>query len=123
LRLSHIFKGSRWFHSVYLSLASAIGEELLFRGALQPWLGIGFTSAAFALLHLDPERGLSIWTLWAFVGGLVLGYSYETTNCIWVPIAIHAAVNSIAIVRLSRFYDRVASNTRKSPVAPGPNHS
>ena len=34
-----------------LAVSVAIGEEVLFRGALQPIFGIGLTSAFFALLH------------------------------------------------------------------------
>jgi membrane protease YdiL (CAAX protease family) len=34
-----------------LSLAVAIGEEIFFRGALQPVFGLGITSIFFALLH------------------------------------------------------------------------
>jgi uncharacterized protein len=35
-----------------LSIAPAIGEELLFRGALQPIFGLVLTSFAFALMHI-----------------------------------------------------------------------
>lgn len=37
--------------SILLALASALGEEVLFRGALQPVFGIVTTSLFFALLH------------------------------------------------------------------------
>ena len=36
---------------VFLALASAIGEEILVRGALQPVFGIGVSSLFFVLLH------------------------------------------------------------------------
>lgn len=117
-RLSHVFRGSRWFHAVYLACISAIGEEFLFRAGLQPWLGVPLTSAAFALLHLDPERGLSLWSLWAFLGGLILGEAFQSTGSIWVPIIIHALVNSIAIGRLSRFYNRVVAGNPNPTAVP-----
>ena len=41
---------------LWISLAAGVGEELLFRGALQPHLGIWFTSALFALAHLRGYR-------------------------------------------------------------------
>src|SRR5450830_2034150 len=41
---------------LWISLAAGLGEELLFRGALQPHLGIWFTSALFALAHLKAYR-------------------------------------------------------------------
>ena len=39
-----------WF---LLALAPGIGEELLFRGALQPVLGLGFTAVLFGLVHVQ----------------------------------------------------------------------
>ena len=33
---------------------AAMGEETLFRGALQPLFGVALTSAGFALVHLRP---------------------------------------------------------------------
>lgn len=36
-----------------LSVTAGVGEELLFRGALQPWLGIMLTAALFATLHVQ----------------------------------------------------------------------
>lgn len=41
---------SGW-NPLWIALAAGIGEELLFRGALQPNLGIWLTSALFALAH------------------------------------------------------------------------
>lgn len=36
---------------VFISLCAGIGEELLFRGAIQPFLGIFFTSLVFVAIH------------------------------------------------------------------------
>lgn len=36
---------------VFYSFCAGVGEELLFRGALQPWLGIWFTAILFIFLH------------------------------------------------------------------------
>ncbi len=41
---------------LWIALAAGLGEELLFRGALQPHLGIWLTSALFALAHLKAYR-------------------------------------------------------------------
>ncbi|GGC20451.1 CPBP family intramembrane glutamic endopeptidase [Pseudoduganella buxea] len=41
---------------LWISLAAGLGEELLFRGALQPHLGLWFTSALFALAHVKAYR-------------------------------------------------------------------
>ena len=52
------------------------------------WAAIGLTSLLFALVH-------PAWT-WApiFALSLCLGYAYERTGNLWVPIVIHAAFNS-----------------------------
>ena len=55
-----------------LSLLIGIGEEIFFRGAIQPVFGIGFTSVFFALLHT--QYTLTPATLALFGVSLVLGW-------------------------------------------------
>src|SRR5690242_16965152 len=57
---------------VVLALASSIGEEVFFRGALLPAVGIWASSAVFALLHIGPSRRYLPWTASAFVMGLAM---------------------------------------------------
>lgn len=76
--------------AVPLALATGIGEEVLFRGAVQPRLGLWFTSVTFALGHL--QYGLSPALLQILALGLVLGLVRQrvnTTTC----IVIHALYN------------------------------
>jgi membrane protease YdiL (CAAX protease family) len=54
-----------------LSLAAAVSEEILFRGALQPVFGLVATSIFFALLHV--QYSLTPATIIIFVVGLGLG--------------------------------------------------
>lgn len=54
-----------------LSLAVAVGEEVFFRGALQPVFGIGLTTVFFALLHT--QYTLTPATLGIVLVSLVLG--------------------------------------------------
>ncbi|MBZ0276422.1 MAG: CPBP family intramembrane metalloprotease, partial [Anaerolineae bacterium] len=58
--------------AVILSLSAAVSEEILFRGALQPVLGIGLTSLFFALVHL--QYLLTPITLIIVAVGLGLGW-------------------------------------------------
>ena len=76
-----------------LALASSIGEELLFRGALQPWLGIWPQAIMFALLHIGPRRGFLPWTLSAFALGIAFGYMFEWTGDLGGPIVAHFTIN------------------------------
>ena len=48
--------GLSGWRPLWISLAAGVGEELLFRGALQPHLGIWITSALFAVAHLRGYR-------------------------------------------------------------------
>jgi len=75
-----------------LALAAGIGEEILFRGALQPVLGIGVTSLLFAVVHT--QYGLSIATVLIFVVGYILGIIRREQNTT-VAILLHAAYNFV----------------------------
>ncbi len=73
-----------------LGLAAALGEETVFRGALQPRFGLIFTTLLFALLH--STYGISVATLIVFGVGLVLGLlrmRYNTTT----SMVAHAVYN------------------------------
>jgi membrane protease YdiL (CAAX protease family) len=75
-----------------LGLSAGISEELLFRGAVQPRLGLLLSTILFSVGHL--QYGLTAATLEIFVIGLVFGLVRKrshTTIC----ILIHAGYNTI----------------------------
>ena len=78
---------------VILALASSIGEELLFRGALLPWFGVWIQAAVFAALHIGPGRRFLPWTLSALVLGVAFGWLAMWTGNLGGPIAAHFAIN------------------------------
>ncbi len=78
---------------VILALASSIGEELLFRGALLPWLGLWWQGVVFALLHVGPGKRFLPWTLSAFVLGVGFGALAQRTHSLGGPIAAHFMIN------------------------------
>ena len=78
---------------VILALASSLGEELLFRGALLPWFGIWIQAIVFALLHVGPGRRFLPWTASALVLGVAFGLLAEWTGNLGGPIAAHFAIN------------------------------
>jgi membrane protease YdiL (CAAX protease family) len=78
---------------VILALASSIGEELLFRGALLPWLGPWWQAVVFALLHVGPGRRFLPWTLSALVLGIGFGWLAVWTTNLGAPIAAHFTIN------------------------------
>jgi len=76
-----------------LALASSIGEELLFRGALLPWLGVIPQAVIFALLHVGPGKRFLPWTASAFVLGAGFGVLAQETGNLGGPIAAHFMIN------------------------------
>jgi len=78
---------------IILALASAVGEELLFRGALLPWIGLVPQAALFALLHIGPGRRFLFWTASAFVLGLACGELAKLTGDLGGVIAAHFTIN------------------------------
>lgn len=80
-----------------LGLAAGIGEETLFRGALQPRFGLLFTSLLFALLH--SQYGITISTLAVFIVGLILGLvrnRFNTSTCVIAHAAYNITLGMIA---------------------------
>jgi membrane protease YdiL (CAAX protease family) len=78
---------------VILAVASSIGEELLFRGALLPWLGVWVQAIVFAMLHVGPGKRFLPWTVSALVLGIAFGWLAVWTHNLGAPIAAHFAIN------------------------------
>lgn len=76
-----------------LAAASSIGEELLFRGALLPWLGPWWQAVVFALLHVGPGKRFLPWTLSALALGVAFGYLAIGTTNLGAPIVAHFLIN------------------------------
>ncbi|NDE17430.1 CPBP family intramembrane metalloprotease [bacterium] len=95
-----------WWVPLWLALLSSLGEEILFRGALQPSLGLMPTSIVFGLAHVGPEGRIGAWSFWAAGAGIVLGFTFQETGCLWPAIAAHFLVNGVSLLSLRRQYSR-----------------
>ncbi len=73
-----------------LSLLSSVSEEVLFRGALQPRLGIALSSVLFAVTHL--QYAISPATLVVLLIGFVLGLLRRYFGT-WAAILTHFCYN------------------------------
>lgn len=88
------------------ALLAPIGEELLFRGVLLPWLSgwmgrvatLVVSAGLFAALHLF----YGVFTGWIFFLGLMLGWARLTSGQLRPSILLHATVNSFALVMFAR---------------------
>ncbi len=90
------------FHTTALAVMSGLGEELLFRGALQPQVGLVWASLLFGLAHFVPRREFLLWTLFAIVAGALLGALYIGTGNLLAPILAHVTINAINLPYLVR---------------------
>jgi len=76
-----------------LAALSGVGEELLFRGGIQPFIGLYATSLLFGIIHIGPNGRMNLWTAWCVFAGLVLGWIYQSVGTLWPVILIHFFVN------------------------------
>ncbi|PCM43621.1 CPBP family intramembrane glutamic endopeptidase [Marinobacter sp. ANT_B65] len=99
--------GYSWFALFLLSVFAGIGEELLFRGALQGWL-TAHTGAAIAILSASVLFGLVHYVSFTYfivatVLGLVLGAAYTFTDSILLVMVWHSVYDMLALFFLLRF--------------------
>jgi uncharacterized protein len=69
--------------ALVLGISAGVGEEALFRGAMQPRFGILLTSIVFSLIHI--QYGFSFMLAGVFLTSIVLGFQRKlmnTTACI-----------------------------------------
>jgi membrane protease YdiL (CAAX protease family) len=85
-----------------LALLSSVGEELLFRSLLQPWMGLLPQALLFGLVHQLPGPSRWVWASWAFLVGLTFGAMFEWTGSLLGPLSAHALVNAINLDYLKR---------------------
>lgn len=95
LELRPLARGLSTTGIVALALSSSLGEELLFRGLLQPWVGLWVQTLLFGIVHQLPGPSRWVWVAWATVVGLALGAMFELTGSLAGPIAAHALINAL----------------------------
>ena len=83
---------------VVIAMASAIGEEMLFRGALQDQFGLYVMALVFGLLHSGP--GLMLWSLLAAGLGLGFGWMVELGYGLLSVTVAHALINFLSLRRM-----------------------
>lgn len=90
-----------------VGVLAGLSEELLFRGALQkllmlmrinPHISIWLAAFVFSAVHFQ---------FFGFVPRMILGayfgYLVWWTRCLWIPVIVHAANNSIVVV--SKYFE------------------
>lgn len=100
--VGELFAGCRWFELALVSIAAGIGEEVLFRGALQPlvikwtmpWIGIAVVALLFGLAHAVTTTYFVAATLI----GVYFGWLSHAFDDLLAPVIAHAAYDFFALV-------------------------
>ena len=108
--LGESLAGIKLGDAILLAIARGMAEEMLFRGALQPAVGIVWASLIFGACHFLPRRELVIWSLYAVVMGFAFGWLFEWTGQLLAPIVAHSVVNGINLPRLARRYENLGDD-------------
>lgn len=117
------------------AVSSGIAEELLFRGALVPLLGVIFSSLLFGLVHVAPHPPRWVWPAWAAVMGVIFAGLFAATGSLVGPMVAHVLINLVNLDYIDRFdpgppkgLDSVGVEGKSEeaglgPMAPGRNRS
>jgi membrane protease YdiL (CAAX protease family) len=81
--------------ALLVGVGAGLGEETLFRGAVQPVLGIAATSVLFASMHV--QYGPSLLLVYVFLLSVGLGSLRKYINTTASFLA-HAGYNSLGII-------------------------
>jgi membrane protease YdiL (CAAX protease family) len=93
---------------IAISICAGVGEELFFRGALQPWLGIPVTAVVFVAIHgyLDPrDKRLFLYGTLLTLCMMVLGWMAEVQGLVG-PMVAHTLIDILLLERLHGTYVR-----------------
>lgn len=109
-------------YAPFFNMFVALGEEVGWRGAMQPMLndrlgkfrgrivgGIIWGAWHWPVMILAgyeygkeyfgaPFLGMAMFCLFTTVGGILLDTIYEKTQCIWLPSLAHGAINAFSLV-------------------------
>jgi membrane protease YdiL (CAAX protease family) len=94
-----------WLTVLLVGVGPGLWEELWCRGFLGRGLvgrwgvvgGIVFTSLFFGVMHIEPHQ-----VIYAPVVGAILHFVYWTSRSLWLPMLLHAANNSLAVLAVSK---------------------
>lgn len=99
LRMDHF--GAYLVNIILIALLPAVGEEMMFRGAIQPvmirWTrnvhaGIWISAFLFSFFHFQFFGLLPRWLL-----GIVFGYLFYWSKTLWFPMLAHFINNGLAV--------------------------
>jgi membrane protease YdiL (CAAX protease family) len=98
-------QGINHHQALLLAVASGVGEEVFFRGALQNalvggWTGVFLQALVFAALHPVTDRRAWSYPLFIFLGGVMFGAAYQLTGSLVPGILAHYLHNARGFYQL-----------------------
>ena len=105
--LTEVLGPLTWKQALAVAACSGVGEELLFRGALWPHLGLLGTTFLFGLVHVIPKKKLWGYPLFALGAGLLLGLLRDASGSVFPPILAHITVNALNLAWLGAKHDEL----------------
>ena len=87
---------------VAISALAGVGEEILFRGAVQTAFGWPIATLAFGACHLGLSWRGWVLGVWATLAGAVLAALAITTGGLMAPIVAHAGYDLAALLWIRR---------------------
>ena len=99
--LEQMTGGPFWSSFLLTAIFAPIFEEWLCRGMvlrglltkMKPVWAIVISALFFALIHMNPWQALN-----AFIIGVILGYVYYKTGCLWLTMLMHFVNNGFAVI-------------------------
>jgi membrane protease YdiL (CAAX protease family) len=86
---------------VAIAALSALAEELVFRGLLQPWIGVLPQALLFGVAHAQLSGSSRwVWVAWATVVGLAFGAIYALSGSLLGAMLAHAVINGLNLAYL-----------------------
>lgn len=89
---------------IYLSACAGIGEEILFRGVIQPYLGIWITAVFFVAIHgyLNPlNKSLFIYGVYMTAVIALIGLFAEEMG-LYTAMAAHTAIDLVLLFKMTK---------------------
>ena len=93
--------GLNLFSAFFISLLTAFGEELLFRGFLQNRTGVLITTIIFTLSHISYANVGEI--VQVFILSLIMGYGVKKTGNLGFAIGMHFINNFVTFILILYF--------------------
>jgi membrane protease YdiL (CAAX protease family) len=93
----------RGLNPLWIALCAAIGEELLFRAALQPLLGVWIVSVLFLATHVPVyrlkrlDKPALVQAAGIFVASMAFGYTYRYVGLL-AAMLVHLWIDIVALL-------------------------